>query len=252
MRKLKNFRLIVLSFIIALIIACQGIFAPSSRSTFNLTFRQKQPGNEQIEDFLLEALQQKIERRGYIYKSDFNQARWKLLIEYQYVLAQSNVLTLTAKLSLYDLETKKEVWEETGSASALRLDNLDKLIEPVARSLTYRLPYAPDYGGVGIILGKDLRIVNFSENSPAQRAGLRKSDLITKIDGQAEMDYQKCQQLLCGMSGTRVEITVLRGSHEYSIKVTRLPMEAMDSNEKQPLRIEPLAIDRLKEKLASP
>ena len=235
--------------------ACQFILSPQAdKSAFTLVLQHKNPDNELLEEVLLESLQQKIQRKGYKYKSDPNQAHCKLLVGYQYQLApaQPNLLVLNVRLSLYDPDTKKEFWSQNASASALRMDNLERLIEPAARALADRFPYAPDFGGVGILIGKNLKIIGFSENSPAKRAGLQKNDLILKIDNQTQSDYLKCQQMLQGKPGTRVEITVWRDDKVQTLKLTRAPMESLMLSDKQATGIQRLSIGELKEKLSAP
>jgi len=251
--KVRNYLLILCCLIAVSTAACQSIlYSWSPDNTFSLVLQQRWSDNEELEKYLLEALTQKIQSRGYGYKSDPLQARWKLVLDYQYSLAQTNVVVLNVRLSLYDPEAKREVWNETASASALRRDALDKLVDPVTWSLANRFPYAPDYGGVGVVLSREMKIINFSNNSPAQKAGLRKNDQIVRVDQEAGFNYEKCQQLLYGRAGTKVEITVRRDEQEQSFKVARVPMKSLDQNEAPPVKIQPLAIDQLKKKLASP
>jgi carboxyl-terminal processing protease len=72
-----------------------------------------------------------------------------------------------------------------------------------------------EFGGLGFVIqmrNGDLTVVKVLKNTPAQRAGIRGRDVITKIEEQStvNMDLQDAVDRLRGKPGTRVAITVRR------------------------------------------
>lgn len=71
------------------------------------------------------------------------------------------------------------------------------------------------YGGVGMEIGmqnKKITVIAPMEETPAQRAGIRPGDVITKIDGEAtrNMNLEDASQKLRGKIGSRVSIEIER------------------------------------------
>ncbi len=82
------------------------------------------------------------------------------------------------------------------------------------------------YGGVGVVLDLELRppmIVDVVEGSPAQRAGLRRGDLILEIDGRSTitMAPQEIVGRLRGLPGTSVIVRVWRSGGELTVTLVR-------------------------------
>jgi carboxyl-terminal processing protease len=72
-----------------------------------------------------------------------------------------------------------------------------------------------EFGGLGFVIAMrdgNLTVVKVLKNTPAQRAGVRAKDVITKIEEQStiNMDLQDAVDRLRGKPSTRVAITVLR------------------------------------------
>ena len=84
--------------------------------------------------------------------------------------------------------------------------------------------------GLGVLLTMDMNtymvsLVEVYENTPAQKAGMKKGDIIYKIDGEIvqEESLDDVVALLHGEEGTTVKVTVLRGEElkEIDCIVTR-------------------------------
>ena len=67
------------------------------------------------------------------------------------------------------------------------------------------------------------KIIDVFENSPAEEAGLKENDIIIKIDGGEvkNLTLNDVSGLIKGESGTKVEITVLRGEEEVTVTAKR-------------------------------
>jgi carboxyl-terminal processing protease len=88
------------------------------------------------------------------------------------------------------------------------------------------------FEGVGMSVEEDrggLKVLNVFEGSPARRAGIRKGDLITEVNGRsiAGMSSELATGKIKGKAGTRVELTVLSppSRHERKIHVKRQRIE---------------------------
>jgi carboxyl-terminal processing protease len=83
------------------------------------------------------------------------------------------------------------------------------------------------FTGVGIYIGdKDGKIVVVApiEDSPAEKAGIKSGDIITKVNGQevSAKESDKAVSMMKGKAGTKVKITIYReGVGEKDIEVTR-------------------------------
>ena len=95
------------------------------------------------------------------------------------------------------------------------LDPHSILLEPkMFREM--RLQTKGEFGGLGFVIAMrdgNLTVVRVLKGTPAQRAGIRPKDLITKIGEQStvNMDLQDAVDRLRGRPATRVAITVQRG-----------------------------------------
>ncbi len=84
------------------------------------------------------------------------------------------------------------------------------------------------FGGLGILVGiKDeyLTVVRSYPGTPAQRAGIRQGDVITRIDGRDArgMDLDTAVSMMRGPVGTKVELTIVRKGvpHPWEVKLVR-------------------------------
>ncbi len=78
------------------------------------------------------------------------------------------------------------------------------------------------YGGVGMEIGirnNQITVISPLDNSPAQKAGIRAGDIITKINGETvqSSSTERISKLLRGPIGSPVEITILRPEFENEI-----------------------------------
>lgn len=92
-----------------------------------------------------------------------------------------------------------------------------------------------EYSGIGAVLQVDktsglVRIVNVYKDSPAEKAGLRKDDLIEKVNDKdvAGVDLSEVVTWIRGEKGTEVTITVAREGEEG--KYDELDLTAVRSN----------------------
>jgi serine protease Do len=72
-------------------------------------------------------------------------------------------------------------------------------------------------------LGTDVRgvqIIRAERGTPAARAGLRKDDVITSVDGQPIASYVQFNRIIAAKSpGAKVSIKILRDGHDYTLNV---------------------------------
>jgi carboxyl-terminal processing protease len=108
----------------------------------------------------------------------------------------------------------REIEYAAANGALSTLDPHSALLEPrFFREM--KLQTRGEFGGLGFVIAMrdgNLTVVRVLKNTPAQRAGIRAKDLITKIEDQStiNMDLQDAVDRLRGKPGTRVAITVLR------------------------------------------
>lgn len=83
-----------------------------------------------------------------------------------------------------------------------------------------------EFEGIGIVIDlieDDITIISPLKDSPAETAGLKSNDIITKVDGESVIgeSLTKVVSLIKGEKGTEVEITVLRDGKEKTYTVVR-------------------------------
>ena len=84
-----------------------------------------------------------------------------------------------------------------------------------------------EYSGIGAVLSQDLKsgvitLVQIYEDSPADKAGLKDEDILTKVGtlDVTGMDLSEVVTYIKGEKGTEVELTVLRGEDADEVTVT--------------------------------
>lgn len=88
-----------------------------------------------------------------------------------------------------------------------------------------------EFSGIGVTLEKDdqgAKIISVFMTAPAARAGIQSGDVVTKIEG-VSVAGQSVDQIslkLRGLIGTKVLVTVKRGSQEFSFTITRETIKA--------------------------
>lgn len=80
--------------------------------------------------------------------------------------------------------------------------------------------------GIGAEIGiKDNRITIIApiDNSPAQKAGIKAQDVVTKIDGvdTKDMDLNTAVSKIRGQEGTKVKLEISRGGQTFNYEITR-------------------------------
>lgn len=87
-----------------------------------------------------------------------------------------------------------------------------------------------EYSGIGVVFSQDMNTrimtaVQVYKGSPAEEAGIRKDDIIYKVDGKdvTSEDLSDVVEKVRGVEGTTVEITMLRGEEyeEVTMEVER-------------------------------
>lgn len=81
------------------------------------------------------------------------------------------------------------------------------------------------FGGLGIEVEQQngfIRVITPLDDTPAQKAGIKPGDLITRINDKAVkgMGFNKAVQMLRGDPGTKVTLTILRNAHDKPLHFT--------------------------------
>lgn len=88
------------------------------------------------------------------------------------------------------------------------------------------------YVGIGITIeqaAQGYHVVKVNADGPADQAGILPGDIIVAVDGQsvAELSMEEGKELVRGMAGTNVTITVLREGQEYSYTMARATVKTV-------------------------
>lgn len=108
-------------------------------------------------------------------------------------------------------------------------DKLDKhsYYMPKDESSDFIRQTTGEFFGIGASIGvrdNQLKIIKVLENTPAQKAGLLKDDIILQIDGKDVVDAKKIDthiEKIRGEKGSVVTLGVLRGTNKIDISITR-------------------------------
>ena len=126
----------------------------------------------------------------------------------------------------YEDVDKKELINNAISGMLTSLDDYSVYMdEDITSDFNERL-YG-DYTGIGteITMNENGEVVIYNpfEGSPAEKAGLKKGDIIIKIDGKSVKGKTSSDvsSMIKGMSGSKVNITVTRDGKEMEFEVTR-------------------------------
>ena len=81
-----------------------------------------------------------------------------------------------------------------------------------------------EFGGLGIEVGIEdgfVRVITPIDDTPAQRAGVKSGDLITKLDDHAVqgMDLNDAVELMRGKPGSKIILTIVREGEEKPIEI---------------------------------
>jgi C-terminal processing protease CtpA/Prc len=96
-----------------------------------------------------------------------------------------------------------------------------------------------DYGALGISVAlnqKQLTITQVLKDTPAERAGLKPGDVISKIKGQSTngMTVAQAVKLYCGKVGSKVKLTVTRKGSDFPMEFTLTRALIVAPMEKKP------------------
>jgi serine protease Do len=86
----------------------------------------------------------------------------------------------------------------------------------------------------GLKQSKGALVGDISKGSPAEKAGIRRGDIITEYDGKKVKDVGNLRNMVAQSKvGTEVPVTLLRGDKEYSVKVLieELPRDLAESSQ---------------------
>ncbi len=120
----------------------------------------------------------------------------------------------------------REIEYEAVNGMLSTLDPHTILLDPKAAG-EMKVRIRGEFGGVGFVIGLrngDLTVVKVLKGTPAQRAGIKAKDTITRIDDQStvNLDLQEAVDRLRGPVGTKVNVTVARpGAEPKRLQVTR-------------------------------
>ena len=82
-----------------------------------------------------------------------------------------------------------------------------------------------EYEGIGVTFTMEKKgqglILLVTEDSPADKAGLKPKDVIVKVDGKKYKDSDKMAAAMRGAEGTSVKVTYKRNGKEKTVKITR-------------------------------
>ncbi len=105
-------------------------------------------------------------------------------------------------------------------------DPFTRLLVPTASTGARRETRPAGYSGVGIVLDLEVHppvVVEIIDESPAQRAGVRRGDILMEIDGRSTltMPPQEVVKRLRGLPGTSVAMRLRRGGGELTLTLVR-------------------------------
>lgn len=139
-------------------------------------------------------------------------------------------------LTSFYLREGQEIDEEALFQAAVK-GMIQSLNDPFSSYLTpsgaqnFNESISGETEGVGAVLHHEEEtnqffIVDFTDGSPAQKAGVQANDEIIEIDGlpTAEMSLEDLVSLIKGESGTDVTLTIKRGNQRLSFTITRAPI----------------------------
>ncbi len=82
-----------------------------------------------------------------------------------------------------------------------------------------------EYSGIGVTFSQDKNgnyvVVGVTKDSPAEKAGLKSGDYITKVDGKTYDDMDVMAKAIRGEAGTKVKLNYVRDGEEKEISITR-------------------------------
>jgi len=154
--------------------------------------------------------------------SNFNQ----LELLYR-ILDQISLTPLDGNTSLDDM----------ASALVASIGDEYSFFVPKDKAQDYQETLSGQFEGIGTYLTKTnpslkdmkdketymIKVTSPFPGGPAQRAGLRSGDLISKVDGEAvdDLSATEASNLIKGKAGTKVNLTVWRGDNTFTVSIAR-------------------------------
>ncbi len=186
--------------------------------------------NALIKETLQKHIKKELIQIGYLYK-DINtekeeQADLKGIIKYDTQITADKI-QLDVKLEVYDSVSGDQIWTASAFNMAGQYDIISDLIKPIVKQITFRFPYPSHLGGVGVIVGSDLKVKGFSNSSPAKEAGLELNDIICKVNNKNVKDVLECQNFLRGKTGTKVSVLIQRKDENLYFRLARISLNEM-------------------------
>lgn len=132
---------------------------------------------------------------------------------------------------LNDLVSDRALPTLTGKSMIAAMDAHSRYSPPeVFRQAQLNMGEASQ-AGIGISIGEavaGVRVADVHENSPAARAGLRKEDVVTHVDGRSIRGrFGTSEPLgLTGAAGTPVVVRIKRGEEQFEISIVRETIKA--------------------------
>ncbi len=191
------------------------------------TMEEEKKETATLEKLVMETIKKKLIQKGYTYKQPDEHSDMKVVTKCQTKLEENFYIRLDVDLDVYETYTNKTLWSVSASNMVRSQNVAAEIIEPIVRQLTIQIPYSASVGGVGVVLGRDLKIRDFSPSSPARDAGLKVNDLIVKVDRKRIRELDMCQTMLKGEVDAPVELCVKRGDQELNFTVNRIPLSQM-------------------------
>lgn len=122
---------------------------------------------------------------------------------------------------------REKLFEQTITEMLHKLDPHSNYI--AARDLQAMTEFIEGkFGGVGIrftLIRDTLNVTNVIENSPSFSSGVQQFDQIIEVDGQSianiKLTTERVQELLKGLEGTTVKVTLLRKGRKINKTITR-------------------------------
>lgn len=175
-------------------------------------------------------------------------ANWKAFLlkslSYLFVAVLASLLTTAVILLTNDtkLDTLKTILLQCyiGEADAQKLEDAaaDAMVEALGDRWSYYIPASEyqahqenktnTYVGIGVTVQaredkNGIDIIRVEPGGSAQEVGIMPGDILTAVDGQSliGMDINQTKTLITGKEGTKVTVTILRGTEEKTFQLTR-------------------------------
>lgn len=150
--------------------------------------------------------------------------------------ALENIFRFAERNFIYDINYNK-VYEAMAAAMLDAFDDEWTMYIPSSSSDEYRDHRIGNYSGIGIYLIKlplskqnaddpktlYITITNVFKDAPSYKAGLKRNDLITHINGESVISKTagECAAALKGDKGSTVTLSIMRGKETFEVQLER-------------------------------